>query len=357
MKPFPGDTSRRLGTMKHWVLLLGFSVPGLSAAWSTLAAQQETPTGQIAAESPQETGFPTFLEDLLTDEPTPWPPIVSAVYETPLSAAEANRQRELEHLARLALRGLDDYREPLSDLPGEELATVAETLLDLSDAAAAGGGYVNLLVADALNRVLFVELTTRLVRLGSAPPELAAAVDRLAGYEIAPRKLVAMAEEELGRSVPGVDEAEADSGARGVFYHLFQEVGGDLAHLAGLRSAEELAGSTVYQLLETPNLGRLLIRYWQTDYGIHIRLPLLARYLHESGGGVERYDYEHVRNTLDLSSEEVRQSYDSIIHRTRRTAVSGVLGLVEEVRSGGIDAFVAFGEAAPAPPSDRGRQR
>lgn len=293
----------------------------------------------------EQRSLPALLEEARLGHLPAWPNTASSADRSPRAPEAKAEQVELRRLAGCLGGKLVDFRAVLQSAAPQDFLRDAGALLQLRDAVAARPAYVNLLLADSVNRLLFVAVARRMAADGTASPEIQALVSRLRSFTVNPADLAARVEEERG--APVVTKEGAEKAAPGVlFYSLLGALTGGLEH--GLFLATQgVENLELPRMIEQPDWGRLLYRLWLTDQKIGIVLPLTAEYARKAGRVSAGDGYDKVRSTLALTDED-RRRFDTALNQTSPMVTYDVTGLLDSVRTNTIDLQLLLGSKSDA---------
>jgi hypothetical protein len=293
---------------------------------------------------------PNLLEVLqAADDPLvePWPMVVSPACRAPLQDGQEPLQRGFRDLTLQFLEYLArDWRD-IGALPEPHKHARIEALLKVRDLVGEQRGYLNLLLADTLNRVAVVLITGDVVDRRGVPQAVPALIEHLRRCQLDTDASISLAEAETGRALRAEVESEDDPRRR--FSKLLELTQGSLEDAFFTPSAKPEVQDT-FRLYDQPELGRLLARCWFTDKKVHVDLPLLVRHAGSAADFSSQDDVEKISATLNLTPE-IRESYGSPLNRAQASAVSDVFDLLDAARRDRLARFCLL--EVPPDSSDR----
>lgn len=277
-----------------------------------------------------EHGFGEVLAAVMEEPTLEWPAVHSADCPAagPLDAACRDWADKL-------LEGMQGFEPGLRDLPQDEFVSRAGAMLALRDRVVRHPSYVNLLLADVLNRCVAANVGARLVREPRVEKGLLGIQEQLARYTVSPESLVAVTMDELGLESPPPDfeDATTDFGRLSALWNFLEP--GVPVGWPGSHSSVDAAS-----MLQSRNLLGLACRLVGTDTLIHTHLPSLVLYRERVHGAPRGASYREIKAALGEKTP-APESLGTLPYGIRRAA-SAVSELEQEVESGKIWIRPAF---------------
>ncbi|MBQ7252563.1 MAG: hypothetical protein IJS32_08190 [Kiritimatiellae bacterium] len=311
-----------------------FAMTGWMAATAS-AACDENAVLREWTELAQSGGFGEMLAFFAEKSLPEWPAVHSA--EFPDEEKTAPLDAEYRQVALRLVRGLDAFEAEMRGEPETEFLAHAGTLLDMRDGLARHCGYVNLLLADAINRCVYVNLAARLVRGTGVPEGFLTVQEHLARFRPDTEELAEMAVAELNRSeMPdGLANASTDWERLSALWELLEP--GVPVGWPGTTSAVDAVS-----LLDAQGLLALLARLVGSDTFIHAHLPSLVLYRQAALNPPVHATYQEIKGVLGkdaLAPESMGNKAYGI-----RRAASAASELLSNVESGQIWNRLLFSE-------------
>lgn len=224
-----------------------------------------------------------------------WP---SLVYAHPSERQSPGPAKKAYDLSKALMGELASYRQSLPALSAQGDEAVVQAvgqLQDLRDALIRQQGYINWTLADAVNRVAVVSLCRHVLQTRRVGAGIKAQADRLNRFGISVAAWQRMIEGEQGSpvllSIP-LGQRESTQG----FLDLLTKASGSISHIEALDRGMKVASYA--DLIETKNMGGLLLAYMGTDGLLHLSLPLLIQYVEQNPDFSLRDDYRHVKSKM-----------------------------------------------------------
>ena len=264
-----------------------------------------------------------------------WPAVFSAKYSASLPASNRVQQAVLMKLADRVAHDIELYEKDLQEQDAGAFTKSVHDLLSLRRVLGQSPSYVNLILVDTIDRVIFVNLAERLASSESTSPELIALVESLQENRPDMRQFKLLAEMETRRKLTDDVKYEAAS---------------DVERLELLWTALEpdttpafprnILQAGTYQLFKNQDIPLLLNRVMMSDYYIHSALPDLAAYRQNTKTFSPRDTYQQIKAVLGEDTK-TPESLGSQYWGERRAA--GVVSeLLEKVQSGKVRSQLYF---------------
>ena len=255
-----------------------------------------------------------------------WPAVHSAGW-----GGGANRDWESEgrELAVDLVRGLAESERRMREAPDGDFAAWANGLLTIRDSIAAEDAYVNLLLADAINRCVLTHLGVRMARNGAVTEDHQAILEKLGRFPLSLETLETVMLEELGFDAPPDSLARASTEQR-----RLRAIWELPAARADGRMPVSGTGFDAESALRGQELEALLVRLVGSDAFIHTHLPSLVQCLQASNNPGKLPSREEIR---EIAGQETRAPA-SLGARTLGVVrmASAASDLLEECESGRI---------------------
>lgn len=283
-----------------------------------------------------------------------------------LTKVTTDKKQFKEPVTSVVMEQLLDY--PLS-LPGlmasddKEIEQNVLLLQDFRDYLLAKPSYETVLLADTVNRVVFISLSRRIISAGSISPMLKAQVQRLHDGGIDSSQITFIFE---ASAKPASEAALSSSGDFELpklakssrvqtatdranehkltgFYKLLMTATGTKSLDDALAQRKRKVAKKS-SLLAEKDMSALLMLIWETDHHINLTLPLLAVYVEKCPNFRPDDDYRKIKTVLNLSATD-RQQYGSYLTPATPGTEDTVRRLLQQVRQGKLDSFMGFHEA------------
>lgn len=127
----------------------------------------------------QDNDFDTILAVFLSGPKEEWPAIHSVNNETVKNQSNEMNQAELRKLCELLAHGLEKYEQNLKDWPLMPFCQGCDALLIMRQHISNHASYMNLILTDSIDRVLYVNLAERLAREEPISPLLITLMKRV----------------------------------------------------------------------------------------------------------------------------------------------------------------------------------
>jgi hypothetical protein len=255
-----------------------------------------------------------------------WPEVHSVDYASPQTPEARQYQNELRSVAVQLVRKLARVSENLPSLPRDQFYSTIKSLLSLRDQVGRRPTYVNCVLADTINRVVWINLVKRLQIGDGVPAELASLVDHLGLYKTSVDTLVKVVERELGESL--VDDQEVKQLTQELIedwdryrkpqgrplldapeIERFRAVGvyhSALRTLERERSNEDPLSALPESLVDSAGFSWFLRRHAVSDLNIQTALPLAVLYKRTVGQVTEADDHAKVKAVLGEKLDQQR---------------------------------------------------
>ncbi len=337
--------------------IVQFSVLAMTTVWLLGASVPERLNSRPSIDfiSLRADGEFTDLLDAVSEGSAPeWPLCVSSSYASIITAGERLEQDLLRGIYFQLLRQLEAFQATLQKLPPRVFHRRIDQLIALRDHIAKRRSYSNRILIDALNAVVFVELTKKVVILRKVPEKIHAHIGRLRSLGTDPADVLAFVAAEVGspHSVADLDQASRKSLGDRTFEASVSAGHGDAERMSRIAywvrdegwdklSDNSADRAVLFQLGIVPslafrNIDGQLDSIGDRDTANHTNLPALALYIERSGGDIDR-DWEKIRDVLALTENERARLGSNISPVYRTYSVAGALSrMVKEVETGQI---------------------
>lgn len=305
--------------------------------------------------------FHAFLEKATAkNTPFKWESTSDQTASTKTNASVQNATSDLEGAV---IRQLRSYAVSLPGLTTADCKKVAgnvSLLQDFRDLVWEKPNYLDLLLVDTINRVVFVCLARQIVSARQVCPEVKTQVQRLHGFALKPSKLALALDGEPVQPggtassndafvIPAFETGLREQTARDrkneqelrEFYRLLMKTTGTTC-LNDAMTKPMVGGRK--PILETRDFPALLMMMWHTEQYIHVSLPLLAVYVEKCPDFSLDDDFTKIENVLNLSESD-RQQYGSYLASATPGTEDEVRRLLDQVRLGTLESFAGLTEA------------
>jgi hypothetical protein len=313
--------------MKRTLLILGLSATHCISAMALTVEQIRSWESVLARNE-----FTNTLYALAHE--TSWPVVYSPQHAAKLDAAEEKTQQLFRDLSYRLVVGLQGYVPQMKEMSVPDFARSADLLLDARDRLSNKPSYINMVLIDSINRVLFYNLALRLSTQDVDLPKLSPIVERLRQYKPAMVIFLDVTSTEMGKPLLG-ELSVATMRDVEIYRKLWPVLEGD----APLVFPKEMQNVGSLTLLNNRDAGLLLWRLALTDYQVNTVLPALVEYRQK----VENYsiddDYQKIKRTI--GRELKHQSLGAEVAGVT-LAGEGVSELLYRVRCGKLQQQLLF---------------
>jgi len=205
--------------------------------------------------------------------PEEWPAVRSVKHAGAGDAESDLPQDGFRDVARVFLLGLEQYEKTFRGMAPEAFCEASDELLDVRGRFLKHPGYANYFLADAINRVIYVNLGERLVLPGDVPACYDRIVERLAGFRFDLPQMVALVNEEYGTNLVSMAEIKKLPLAC-----QLQTVGKAFGQENFFFLPQDMHNTYRLRILEKQSLSALLNRLVISDHIIGASLPALLDY-------------------------------------------------------------------------------
>jgi hypothetical protein len=282
----------------------------------------------------------------------PWPPIVSEKYAGQLTKNEAIGQ---EHFRQLALRlaeHIERYESRLesvsTDMNEKQFLDTARAMLLLRDQISERPSYVNFVLVDTINRVVFVNAARRIVRRKETSAKMRKLVEHLQSFKADMKSFLSVCETELGKQLlqpEEIDVYEEDGLYRKLWAALEPET--FVPSINAGFFPKDIAKQGTYDMLQSQYLVVLMARLAVTDFYINFALPLTLLYKDKAATFSPEDDYQSIKQIL---GKEVKGPASLGAKVFNRKPAGAVAELLRQVRSKRIDQQLLFHLRSPSSP-------
>ncbi|HOG51265.1 MAG TPA: hypothetical protein PKY10_11815, partial [Lentisphaeria bacterium] len=144
--------------MRNLVLLFSVFMLALSAYAGEFDQQPAEYWSEVLAAN----DFKGVLSVFQIGPKVEWPPVHSAKYADEKDKTLVTQGVEFRKFGELLAHDLEDYERQLQGIPSEQFCERCESLLAMRQQFLCHPSYFNLILADSVNRVLYVNLAERL---------------------------------------------------------------------------------------------------------------------------------------------------------------------------------------------------
>lgn len=271
-------------------------------------------------------GFGEVLDAFASQSLPEWPVVHSAGF--PGAEEETSWDEACRALGVRVLKGMETFEAVLREEPDKAFLAHAGQMISMRDGFTRHCAYANLVLADALNRCVYVNLAVRLARSAQVPDGFPALQEGLARFRPSTPELAAMVLEELGREETpyGLAMAASDGECLASLWKLL-EPGVPVGWPGTAPDVDAVS------LLETRDLLALLARLVGSDTVIHTLLPSLFLYRNSAANPTAFATYQEIKAVL--GDTRAPESLGSKAYGIKRAA-SAARELIADVASGQI---------------------
>jgi hypothetical protein len=253
-----------------------------------------------------------------------WRAVHSVKYASQLKETTAEQQEEYRKLGTALLRQLEQYELNLKDLPPEQFCEQAEALFPMRKHLLKNPSYINLILADTINRVIYVNLAERLARLGEVPSCYQPLLGQLDEYRTDLLQLLPIINAELNTNL--VDEVAYQTATNEDRLRMFEKPFENEYLLILPKNGHHAFN---YRLVLKQNLQVLLSRLVLSDYSIHTCLPSLARYRKEAKDYTIPYDFPKLEAVLGIETKAPASIGGTRLGVYAATSTAGFLKIIQ----------------------------
>ena len=271
-----------------------------------------------------------FLAILATFKSGPkeeWPAVHSPDFASSAKELTPFQQAEFRKLGKKLAHGLENYEQSLKGQPTAQFCDNSQSLLLMRKHLAHNPSYFNLILVDAINRVIYINLSERLTHEEDPSPCLLTLVEQLGSFQPNLVQVLSMADAELNKHLLD-DVAYRSASDREKFKMLWPVLSPDTP----IMIPRNPINLFTYQLMGTQDIPSLLSRLVNSDFYIHSALPSLIQYRRVAGSCSPLATYQEIEAVL---GEETRvpESLGATVWGITRAA-SAVSTLLQDVQSG-----------------------
>lgn len=256
-----------------------------------------------------------------------WPAVHSPDFASSAKELKPSQQADFRKLGEKLARRLEHYEQNLKEQPTAQFCDNSESLLSMRQHLAHNPSYFNLILVDAINRVIYVNLSERLTRAEAASPCLLTLVEQLGSFRPNLVQVLSMANAELNKPIL---DAVAYRSASDV--EQLKMLWSTLEPGTPLMMPRDPLNLATYQLMTKQDIPVLLNRLVISDLYIHSLLPALIQYRK----AVESYSpaatYQEIKAVLGRETQ-APESLGVVPFGVTRAA-SAVSTLLQDVQSG-----------------------
>jgi hypothetical protein len=334
-----GVSGRKFDAMKPFAILV---LAGAVAGAACTAGGTDVNTVYAWSMALKSGDFAEVLDAFTSQSLPAWPAVNSVGF--PYKDRIAPWDNACRALGVRLARGLEAFEAAMREEPDEAFLAHAGKMLAMRDGFARHCAYANLLLADALDRCVYVNLASRLARSAQVPDGFPALQEHLARFRPSTPELAEMVLFELGRAEPpdGLVAAASDGERLAALWELL-EPGVPVGWPGTAPDTDAVS------LLKTRNMLALLARLVGSDAVIHTHLPSLFLYRNAAADPPAFATYEEIKAVL--SDTPAPESLGSKAYGITRAA-SAARELIADVESGKILnrlLFAAVDEPAETP--------
>lgn len=256
-----------------------------------------------------------------------WPAVHSPDFASSAKELRPSQQADFRKLGEKLARGLEHYERSLKEQPTAQFCDNSKSLLSMRQHLAHNPSYFNLILVDAINRVVYVNLSERLTRAEDPSPCLLTLVEQLGSFRPNLVQVLSMVNAELNKPIM---DAVAYRSASDV--EQLKMLWSTLEPGTPLMMPRDPLNLVTYQLMTKQDIPVLLNRLVVSDLYIHSLLPALIQYRK----AVESYSpaatYQEIKAVLGRETQ-APESLGVVPFGVTRAA-SAVSTLLQDVQSG-----------------------
>lgn len=283
----------------------------------------------------QRDEFNVIITNALSHGLPAWPRITPVYASSAMSQEDQKAQVNLRQLATDILHQLELYQSTMHGMDREQLFHACRGLISLRDHLIREPGYVNMVLSDGINRVVFVHLTRQLFVNQDVSEAMRSCVGDLALYECSPVQIQMVIRQELGSFSTG--ERGGSNVTGDLFVSLIEQFHGPQSFGAFVK---EYANAGLYQLIEKRDIFLLLWRYAFTDTRIRLMLPLAHEAMNQLDES-DRHDLSALRMSVKSLDASEHQSVGAPLLGLR-TSEEAVMALVRVFKAHRLQQFLQF---------------
>ena len=236
-----------------------------------------------------------FLETLaaVATLPDDWPAVRSVRHAGEKSRNADPQQAELRSLAKTFWLGLERYEKTLRDLPPEPFCREAEALLKVRGRFLKHPSYINFFLADAISRVVYVNLAERLAKAGDVPACYDPLVGRLAESRFDLPQIIPVINDEFGTNLISMSDIK-----RKPLVEQLQTIGKTIGQENFFFYIEDIHNTFGARILGKRSFSALLNRLVMSDGIIGAGLPALLSYRRRSPRSTPDDTYQQIKAVL-----------------------------------------------------------
>ncbi len=298
--------------------------------------------------------FVELLDAVSKDDVPEWPVGFSSTVALPLLAADRLESDLLRGLYHRFLLQLENFQPTLQKLPPKKFHKRITQLIQLRDHIAKRRTYTSQVLINAINAVLFVELTKQIVLRRDVSDEMQEHIRKIRALKTDPADILALVVMEVGeqKTLDDLDKAARKSLGNRIFdssveagfldSERFRRIGSWVkASEWDVRTETKADQIKMQQMGFVPSLGvRNIADQLRTlearEANIHIHLPALALYVKRSAGAFAK-NWQEIDRLLVLTKSERSSLGSNIAPLLHTHSVSYALaGLIKDVGNGFI---------------------
>ncbi len=216
-----------------------------------------------------------------------WPPIHSSKYSETLQKKDRIQQSEFHELAKTLVRDLRTFESTLKNISNQKFTQKIENLLQMRDQVINNQSYINLIISDEINRIVFVNVGERLIESESLTTDLIDNVMHLSQYRPDMIKFGKIVEIELSIKLPGYDNCKNDVERVNLLWKILEP---DTRPMF----PNNILDIEISRILETQRVLVLLTRMLTTDCYSRTCLPAFVMYRKNAPSYSSTDDYQEV---------------------------------------------------------------
>lgn len=299
----------------------------LSFACSVQAALSDNELLQYWSEVISKSNINDIISVFQAGPKKEWPAIYSTNFDSTEKEPQEYQQVEFRKLCGLLAHGLERHETQLRGRPLPEFCESVQSLLSMRQHIAHNPSYLNLVLIDTINRIVYVNLSERLAHVENLSPCLLTLANSLGEFRTNLIQLLTISKEELNYIM--VDEAVYSSASNAKRLSMLWSAVQPGTRIMFPKNPLNLG---TYQLMEKQDIPVLLTRLVLSDLYIHSLLPALILYRQNAELYSPIDSYQQIKAILGRETK-VKESLGAETFGVSRAA-SAVNYLLQDIQSG-----------------------
>ncbi len=313
----------------HFLLLCLLLFPSISQAEAV-----QSPVMQYWTQIVEPGDFKKSLDAFCGGPKHDWPAIFSETYSSSLEEPVAREQARFRKLSDTLVCGLETYEAMMRTNALPAFVRQSGDLLTMRHQLERSLSYVNLVLIDSINRVLFVNLAERMIAPDTLSPDLVRLAEQLGHFHPDLEQIRVIAEKETRRSLVAREKFTGTDKER--LRLLWYALEPDTTPMF----PKNVLLMGTYTLLKTQDVPVLLNRLTMSDYYIRSALPALVAYRQKAEAYSSTNDHQQIKSIMGQDTK-VSQSVGAEISGTKYAA-SVVNDLLHDAKVGRTRKLLLF---------------